>query len=144
MKKIALGCDHAGFDLKEAIKVHLEKRGFHVIDFGTTSVEAVDYPDFIRPAAESVASGQSDFGIVTGGSGNGEAMAANKVGGIRCALCWNTESAKLAKEHNDANMISLGGRMVSIENGIKIADAWLDAEFEGGRHQPRIDKIEPS
>jgi len=143
MKKFALGSDHAGFDLKEAIKDFLENRGFTVTDFGTRSTEPVDYPDFIRPTAESVSSGDCDLGIVLGGSGNGEAIAANKIKGIRCAVCWNIDSASLAKQHNNANMIALGGRMVSIEDGIKIVSAWIDAEYEGGRHQRRIEKIEP-
>lgn len=142
MIKIALGTDHAGFRLKEIIKSHLQSAGHDVLDYGTNSEVAVDYPDFILPAAESVARGDCEFGIVFGGSGNGEAMTANKVYGIRCGLCWNEESATLAKEHNNANMISIGGRMVSAEKGIKIVDAWLNASFQGGRHQRRIDKIE--
>ncbi len=142
MINISLGTDHAGFQLKEAVKAHLETRGFDIIDFGTHSDEPVDYPDYIRPAAQSVANGKSDLGIVFGGSGNGEAMAANKIKGVRCGLCWNEESARLTKEHNDANMISIGARMVSIAEGIKIVDTWLDAEFQGGRHQARINKIE--
>lgn len=142
IKKIALGSDHAGFELKEAVKKHLKSRGYDIADFGTHSDDAVDYPDYCRPAAESVAKGESNCGIVFGGSGNGEAMVANKIEGIRCGLCWNTESARLAKEHNDANMIALGGRMMSVKKGIKIVDTWLDAEFQGGRHQARIDKIE--
>ena len=142
MKKIALGTDHAGYKLKEAIKSHLKTRGYEIIDYGTSNEEPVDYPDYIRPAAQSVANGESDLGIVFGGSGNGEAMVANKIEGIRCGLCWNEESARLTKEHNDANMISIGGRMVSEAEGIKIVNTWLDAEFQGGRHQARIDKIE--
>ena len=142
MNKVALGSDHAGFKMKKAIKNHLISRGYDIVDFGTDGEEAVDYPDYCRPAAESVAKGESDCGIVFGGSGNGEAMVANKVKGIRCGLCWNAESARLTKEHNDANMISIGGRMVSVIEGIKIVDTWLDAEFQGGRHQARIDKIE--
>ncbi len=139
--KIILAADHAGFRLKEAIRQHLEAKGYDVKDIGTGSEEPVDYPDFIIPAAESVARGESDAGIVFGGSGNGEAMAANKVEGIRCALCWSVESARLAKEHNNANMISLGGRMVSPQEGIAIVDAWLEGRFEGGRHERRIGKI---
>ena len=142
MMKVSLGSDHAGFKLKEAIKNHLKSRGYEILDFGTDGEEAVDYPDYCRPAAESVAKGESHCGIVFGGSGNGEAMVANKVKGIRCGLCWNMESARLTKEHNEANMISIGGRMVSVMEGIKIVDTWLDAEFQGGRHQARIDKIE--
>ena len=144
MKTIALGSDHAGFQLKEMVKETLENRGFEVIDFGTTSTDPVDYPDYIRPAAKCVASGEAQLGVVFGGSGNGEAMAANKMRGIRCAVCWNVESAQLAKEHNNANMIAVGERMMTIEEGLKIVNTWLDAEFEGGRHQARIEKIEPA
>lgn len=142
MKKIALGSDHAGFTTKEAIKNHLRSQGYIIVDFGTDSEVPVDYPDYCRPAAESVAKGESDLGIVFGGSGNGEAMVANKVAGIRCGLCWNEESARLTKEHNNANMISIGAKMVSVTDSITIVDAWLEAEFQGGRHQARIDKIE--
>lgn len=142
MKKIALGTDHAGFKMKEVIKSHLKSKGYEVFDFGTDSEDSTDYPDYCRPAAESVANKESNYGIVFGGSGNGEAMVANKVVGIRCGVCWNTESARLTKEHNDANMIAIGGRMVSESEGKKIVDTWLNAEYEGGRHQRRIDKIE--
>jgi len=142
MKRIALGSDHAGFKLKETIKSHLQSKGYGVIDYGTDSAAPVDYPDYVRPAAESVAKGECDLGIVFGGSGNGEAIVANKVKGIRCGVCWNEESARLAKEHNNANVIAIGGRMVSEKEGIRIVDAWLDAEFQGGRHQRRIEKIE--
>ncbi len=141
MTKIALGTDHAGFHLKEAIKKFLLAEGYEVNDFGTFSAESVDYPDFVLPAAESVARGENDFGIVFGGSGNGEAIAANKVRGIRCGVCWNEESARLTKEHNNANIIALGGRMVSEEMGIKIVKAWLQAIFEGDRHSRRLEKI---
>ncbi|MEK9784056.1 MAG: ribose 5-phosphate isomerase B, partial [Opitutales bacterium] len=128
--KIALGTDHAGYDYKEAIKQHLQKLGHEVQDFGTFSNESVDYPEYIRPAAESVADGICDLGIVLGGSGNGEAMAANKVKGVRCALCWSEETAKLAKEHNNANVLSIGQRQISEELALKIVDTWLNAEFE--------------
>ena len=137
-----MGTDHAGYDLKEKLKRHLLRRGYRVEDFGTHSDESVDYPDFIRPAAESVASGRNDLGIVLGGSGNGEAIVANKVKGIRCGLCWNEDSARLTKEHNNANVISIGGRMVTHEEGIRIVDTWLAASYEGGRHDERIEKIE--
>lgn len=142
MKKIAIASDHAGFHTKEAIKAALNRWGYQVLDFGTDSDKPVDYPDFIRPAAESVATKESDLGIVLGGSGNGEAMVANKVKGIRCALCWNQESARLAKEHNDANVISIGARMVSESESIAIVTTWLQAVFQGGRHVARIRKIE--
>jgi len=142
MEKIALGTDHAGFKLKESIKAHLESSGYEVVDYGTNSDESVDYPDYIRPAALSVAKGENDLGIVFGGSGNGEAMVANKVTGIRCGLCWNEESARLTKEHNNANVIALGARMVSESEAIKIVDVWLNTQYQGGRHQKRIEKIE--
>lgn len=143
MPKIALAADHAGYVLKEKVKAHLLSLGCRVRDFGTDSEQAVDYPDFIRPAAESVARGECDLGIVFGGSGNGEAMVANKVRGVRCAVCWNGESARLAREHNNANLISIGARMVTEQEGLAIVDAWLRAEFQGGRHQRRIAGIEP-
>lgn len=142
MKKIALGTDHAGFKMKEVIKIHLKSLGYEVLDFGTDSDESTDYPDYCRPAAESVANKESDYGIVFGGSGNGEAMVANKVTGVRCGVCWSTESARLTKEHNNANMIAIGERMVSESLGKEIVETWLKADFEGGRHQRRIDKIE--
>lgn len=140
--KIAIASDHAGFLYKEKIREHLASRGYEVKDFGTYSEEPVDYPEFIRPAAEAVASGECDQGIVLGGSGNGEAMVANKVRGIRCAVCWNIESARLAREHNDANVISLGQRMMASAAAIEIVDTWLTARFEGGRHVRRIERIE--
>jgi len=142
MMKIALGTDHAGFEYKEAIRKHLQTLGHEVQDFGTFSNESVDYPLFIRPAAESVADGLCDLGIVLGGSGNGEAMAANKVKGVRCALCWSEETAKLAKEHNDANVLSLGQRQISEELALKIVDTWLNTKFEGGRHTRRIEMLD--
>lgn len=141
MKKIALGSDHAGYKLKEKIKGYLKSKGYTVIDYGTNSDEPVDYPDFIRPAAESVSNGENDLGIVFGGSGNGEAIVANKMKRIRCGVCWNEKSARLAKEHNNANMISLGERMLSEEEAVKIVDTWLNSEFKGGRHLRRIEKI---
>lgn len=142
MKTIAMASDHAGYELKLLIAAHLRSKGYIVNDFGTVSTEPVDYPDFIRPAAASVAAGENDGGIVLGGSGNGEAIVANKVRGIRCAVCWNVDSARLAKEHNNANMISLGARLIGKDLAIEIVDAWLSAEFQGGRHERRIRKIE--
>ena len=142
MKTIAIASDHAGYELKQLIAAHLKSRGYTVNDFGTASPEPVDYPDFIRPAAISVAANENDLGIVLGGSGNGEAIAANKIHGIRCAVCWNEDSARLAKEHNNANMISLGARLIDRDIAITIVETWLKAEFEGGRHQRRIAKIE--
>jgi ribose 5-phosphate isomerase B len=140
---IAIGCDHAGYRYKERIKGYLKTKGIDVRDFGTNSEESVDYPLFIRPAAEAVARGDCRLGIVLGGSGNGEAMVANKIRGIRCAVCWNVESARLAKEHNNANMISLGQRLIRESEVLKIVDAWLEARFAGGRHERRIKLIEP-
>lgn len=142
LKRIAIGSDHAGFLYKELLTSHLKALGYLVQDFGTNSTETVDYPDFIRPTAESVANGDNDYGIVIGGSGNGEAIVANKVNGIRCAVCWNEQSAKLAKEHNNANMISIGERLINEKDVIRIVDIWLNSIFQGGRHQLRIDKIE--
>src|SRR3954463_1657015 len=140
--KIALGSDHAGFRYKEKIKELLIALGHEVKDFGTTSEEPVDYPKFIRPAAEAVASGEYQRGIVLGGSGNGEAMVANKVRGVRCALCWNEESARLSRQHNDANVLSLGQRMMPRETALRIVEIWLATPFDAGRHSARIQKIE--
>ena len=140
--KVSLGTDHAGYLLKEAVKAHLHGRGIETIDFGTDSEDSVDYPDYVRPAAEAVANGDADLAIVFGGSGNGEAMVANKVRGVRCGLCWNAWSARMTKEHNDANAIALGGRVVSVEEALEIVDLWLSTDFEGGRHERRIARIE--
>ena len=140
--KIALASDHAGFEYKEAIHEWLAAHGHAVKDFGTISNASVDYPDFIRPAAEAVARGECDRGIVLGGSGNGEAIVANKVRGVRCGLCWSEESAHLNRQHNDANVLSLGQRMISRELALRIVEIWLTTPFEGGRHLGRIRKIE--
>lgn len=140
--KIAMASDHAGFSYKEQIKTVLIEQGHEVKDFGTHSAESVDYPDFIRPAAEAVGSGEFERGIILGGSGNGEAMVANKVARIRCALCWDLRSTRLSREHNDANMLSLGERMLSIHEALEIVDLWLKTPFSGDRHQRRIEKIE--
>jgi ribose 5-phosphate isomerase B len=141
--KIALGSDHAGYLYKETIKGYLTRHGYDVIDFGTHSRQPVDYPLFIRPAAEAVARGDAERGIVLGGSGNGEAMVANRLRGVRCALCWNVESARLGRMHNDANVISLGERMMPIETALDIVRVWLETPFEGGRHVQRIALIDP-
>ena len=141
-KRVAIGSDHAGFTYKEAIKKFLQTKGFETKDFGTFSEDSVDYPLFIRPTAQAVSDGLCDYGIVLGGSGNGEAMAANKIRGIRCALCWSENTARLAKEHNDANVISIGERQISKELALKIVDIWLNSTFEGGRHTKRIEMIE--
>ncbi|HYG34580.1 MAG TPA: ribose 5-phosphate isomerase B [Clostridia bacterium] len=140
--KIAIGSDHAGFDYKGKIRGLLESLGHIVTDFGTHSNQPVDYPLYIRPVADAVARGEFERGIVLGGSGNGEAIVANRVKGIRCALCWNVESARLGRQHNDANMLSLGQRMVSPETALEIVRVWLDTPFEGGRHQRRIQLID--
>ena len=136
--KISLGTDHAGFRYKEKVKELLASLGHEVKDFGTFSEESVDYPLFIRPAAEAVARGEYDRGIVFGGSGNGEAMTANKVHGVRCALCWNEEVARLSRQHNDANVLSLGQRVIAEDMALKIVRVWLETPFEGGRHEKRV------
>ena len=140
--KIAVGSDHAGFRYKEKIKQLLDDLGHEVTDFGTHSEEPIDYPLFIRPVAEAVADGQAERGVVLGGSGNGEAMAANRVKGVRCAVCWNVLSAQLARQHNDANVISLGQRMMSEEQALELVRVWLETEFEGGRHLRRIQLLD--
>lgn len=141
MTAIAMASDHAGFEYKVMLKSHLEEKGFKVEDFGTYTDTPVDYPDFVRAAARSVAEGQHPPGIIVGGSGN-EAIVANRLRGIRCAVVWNEKTARLAKEHGDCNMIAIGQRQMSKEGAITIVDAWLTAEFKGGRHQRRIDKID--
>jgi ribose 5-phosphate isomerase B len=140
--KIAIGSDHAGFRYKEKIRELLQSLGHDIVDFGTHSEEPVDYPVFIRPVATGVARGEFERGVVLGGSGNGEAITANRVKGIRCALCWNVESAKLARQHNNANVLSLGERMMTLETALEIVRVWLETPFEGGRHQRRIDLID--
>ncbi|HWV98147.1 MAG TPA: ribose 5-phosphate isomerase B [Candidatus Acidoferrum sp.] len=140
--RIAIGSDHAGFDYKEKIRGLLGSLGHTVTDFGTNSNAPVDYPLFIRPVAEAVARGTCERGVVLGGSGNGEAIVANRVRGVRCALCWSAESARLARQHNDANVISLGQRMVPLETALDLVRIWLETPFEGGRHQRRIDLID--
>lgn len=140
--KIGIGSDHAGYRYKEEIKRYLAGQGHEVRDFGTDSEESVDYPVYIRPVAEAVARGEVERGIVLGGSGNGEAIAANRVKGIRCALCWNADSARLGREHNDANMISLGQRMMTLDTALEIVRIWLETPFEGGRHVRRIQLLD--
>lgn len=142
VKKIVIASDHAGYRYKRRIIEHLTSAGYQVEDFGTDSTESVDYPDFVFPAAKAVAEGTFDRGIVLGGSGNGEAIAANRIKGIRCAVCWNEKSARLARMHNNANMISMGERMVSMHDVYEIIDIWLSTPFEGGRHQRRIEKLD--
>lgn len=136
--RIALASDHAGFRYKSMLGRLLTSRGHHVLDFGTDSEAPVDYPEIVLPAAEAVASGACDRGIVVGGSGQGEAMAANRRSGVRCALCWNEESARLARAHNDANMLALGQRLLVEDLVRSIVDTWLETPFDGGRHARRI------
>jgi ribose 5-phosphate isomerase B len=139
--KIVLASDHGGYDLKEVIKKHLIEKGFDIMDIGTNSEESVDYPDYGYAAGEVVAAGKADAGIIFCGSGIGICIAANKVKGIRCALLTSVEMAVLAKSHNDANIISLGGRLTPPDLAIQIVDTWLTTDAEGGRHQRRIDKL---
>jgi ribose 5-phosphate isomerase B len=140
--KIGIGSDHAGYEYKERIKLLLRELGHEVRDFGTNSPEPVDYPVYIRPVAEAVAKGEVERGIVLGGSGNGEAIVANRVKGVRCALCWNLESARLGREHNDANVLSIGQRMVPVDLALEIVRIWLNTPFAGGRHLERIREID--
>ena len=141
--RIALASDHAGFRFKSLIAGWLRARGHEVVDFGASSEAPVDYPAFIRPAAQAVASGDCERGIVLGGSGNGEAMVANRIRGIRCALCWSVESARLARAHNDSNVLSLGQRLLDESELRAIVDTWLSTPFEGGRHARRLAAIDP-
>lgn len=140
--RIAIASDHAGYRYKTLLASHLSGGGHDVVDFGTSSTAPVDYPDVVRLAAQAVAGGECERGIVLGGSGNGEAMAANRYRGVRCAVCWNEESARLARAHNDANVISLGERMIDEATAIRIVDVWLRTAFEGGRHTTRIRKLD--
>ncbi len=141
MKKIALASDHAGFELKEKLENYLKDKGFEVFDFGTHSQESVDYPDYVHPLAEAIEKGEYDLGIVVCGSGNGVAITANKHQGIRAGYCWNEEIARLARQHNDANVCALPGRFIAFDYARLIVDAFLSAEFEGGRHERRVKKI---
>lgn len=140
MKKIAIACDHAGFDYKELIKNHLKDQ-YEIQDFGTFSADSVDYPDFVHPAASSVEDGSNELGILICGSGQGVAITANKHQEIRCALCWETELAALARQHNNANMVAIPSRFISGELAIAIVQTFLTTDFEGGRHQNRVNKI---
>ena len=139
--KVSLGTDHAGFRYKEKVKEWLTSLGHEVKDFGTFSEEPLDYPFFIRPAAEAVARGECERGIVFGGSGNGEAMVANKVHGVRCALCWSEESARLSRQHNDANVLSIGERMIPEDLALSIVRTCLETSFDGGRHERRVEML---
>ncbi len=140
--KIGIGSDHAGFQYKEQIRKLLAELGHDVTDVGTYSLAPVDYPLFIRPVAEGVARGEFERGIVLGGSGNGEAIVANRVRGIRCGVCWNEQLAIWNRAHNDANVLSIGQRTVSEAEALAIVKTWLATEFEGGRHLARINKID--
>jgi ribose 5-phosphate isomerase B len=140
--KIAIGADHAGFRYKEILKKALADRGHEVVDHGTFSEAPCDYPIFVRPVAVDVAKGACDRGIVLGGSGNGEAIVANRVRGVRCTIAWNVESARVSRMHNDSNVLSLGQRFVMEEELLPILDAWLETPFEGGRHKRRIELID--
>ena len=140
--KIAVASDHGGFALKEKVKEHLIERGFDVEDLGTHSEESVDYPVYGKACGEAVASGKADLGVVVCGTGIGISIAANKVKGIRCGLCTSVEMAHLTKQHNNANILALGGRTTEPELALKIVDEWLDTEFEGGRHQRRGDMLD--
>jgi ribose 5-phosphate isomerase B len=139
--RIALASDHAGYELKEAVKKHLSLAGHEVIDFGTDSPESTDYPDYGTPASRAVARGEVDRGVLFCGSGQGMAMTANKVRGVRAALAWNPEVARLSRQHNDANVLALPARYMSVEVGLETVDAWLSSDFEGGRHVPRVEKM---
>lgn len=139
--KIAIGGDHAAVEMKQAIISKLEQAGHEVKNFGTDSADSVDYPDFGHPVAKQVESKEADLGIVICGSGNGINMTVNKHAGIRSALAWNVELAELARQHNNANVLALPARFISVEEGLLITDAFLNSEFEGGRHQRRVDKI---
>jgi ribose 5-phosphate isomerase B len=139
--KIAIASDHAGYEYKKVLKLHLEAKGFQIEDFGTHSTDSVDYPDFVKPAANSVANGNNNIGIIVGGSGN-EAIVANRFKGVRCAVVWNEQTARLAKEHGDCNMIAIGQRFMSQEQAVFFVEVWLGAEFKNGRHQLRISKID--
>ena len=139
--KVSIGNDHAGTKHKLKITEYLERKKIKIKNYGTNKEESVDYPDFIHPVAEDVASGQSDFGIIICGSGNGASMSANKHKGIRSALCWNNEICKLAREHNDANILSLPARYVTIKEAFEMIETFIQTPFEGGRHQIRVEKI---
>jgi len=136
-----MGCDHAGYPLKEALKAFLEQDGHEVLDFGTDSEDTVDYPDFCAAAARAVVDGRADRGIVLGGSGQGEQLAANKVQGARAALCNELHLAELSRRHNDANVLAMGGRIVAVQLAKEIATLWLATPFEGGRHEARVRQL---
>ena len=140
--RLAIGCDHAGFAMKEFLKAALQKEGYEIQDFGTHSTDSVDYPDYVHPLARAIESKQQDTGILICGSANGVAITANKHAGIRAALCWKEEVASLARRHNDANVICLPARFVSNDEAQRMVMAFLNTAFEGGRHASRVNKIE--
>jgi ribose 5-phosphate isomerase B len=140
MRKIAIACDHAGFEYKEYLKNQL-KNQYEIQDFGTNSTDSVDYPDFVHPAAISIENGENEFGILICGSGQGVAITANKHQKIRCALCWMPELAELSRQHNNCNMIAIPARFIVKELALKIVQKFLETEFEGGRHERRVEKI---
>ena len=140
--KIAIGADHAGFRYKEILRPALVARGHEVVDFGTNSPAATDYPPIMHAVAQAVATGQCDRGIVLGGSGNGEAIVANRVRGIRATVAWSVDSAKAGRAHNDSNVLALGERFITEPDLLVILDTWLQTPFEGGRHKRRIDLID--
>lgn len=140
--KIAIASDHAGFTYKREILNWLRENGHHVQDFGTDSTEPCNYPIYIRPAVLAVSRGECERGIILGGSGNGEAIVANRIYGIRCVIAWDTNSAELGRRHNDANVLSMGERMVSLSVALEIVKVWLTTPFDGGRHKLRIDQID--
>jgi len=138
---LAMASDHGGYATKTFLKEALQKQGYTIFDFGTNSPESVDYPDMIHPLASAINRGEFQRGIILCGSGNGAQMTANKYPNVRAGLCWNVEQAQLTRQHNNANVLSLPGRFVSFEEALQIADTFLNTEFEGGRHQARVDKI---
>ena len=140
--KIAISCDHAGYPLKVAVKDKLLKEGFEVVDFGTDSVESVDYPGYGKAVGKAVADGEAEKGIVICGSGIGISIAANKVKGVRCALCTSVEMAEMSRRHNDANVLAMGARMIEQDLAFKIVDKWLETDFEGGKHLRRINMLD--
>lgn len=140
---IPIASDHGGFEMKQFLIGKLEETGYKVVDFGTHSPDSVDYPDVIHPLATAIERGEYPLGIILCGSGNGAQMTANHHHGVRAALCWNVEIARLARQHNDANILALPGRFVSDEMAWEMVEAFLDTRFEGGRHKKRVEKIEP-
>lgn len=139
--KIAIGNDHAGTEFKQAIVEHLKSKGVEVVNYGTNTNDSVDYPDFVHPVANDVEDHKVDFGILICGSGNGVNMTANKHQGVRAALCWTKEISALARQHNNANIISIPARFTTKQQAIEMVDTFLETPFEGGRHQSRVDKI---